>query len=124
MSRMHNPKNTRRPPLEEVQAFVDVATFGSFNAAGEALRISHSSLSRKVAHLEQWLGTALFQRTSQGVTLTGPGMQYFLRFRDGLRLIELPVKAGDGTSDENVQVSVLRGFGVFWLFPRHNKLIR
>jgi len=41
-------------PLDEIKAFVDVAQAGSFSGAAARLNVAHSSLSRKVDHLEHF----------------------------------------------------------------------
>lgn len=58
----------------ELRAFHAVAQSGSIRKAGELLDIAPSSVSRKVALLEQQIGTALLDRTSVGVNLTHAGV--------------------------------------------------
>ncbi|WP_213764422.1 LysR family transcriptional regulator [Caballeronia sp. dw_19] len=50
---------------------------GSFAAAGEALDMSQSGVSRSVARLEARLGIRLFDRTTRSVKLTDEGRRFY-----------------------------------------------
>ena len=58
--------------------FAEVAERGGFAAAGRALGLPTSRLSRRVAELEGRLGVRLLQRTTRRVALTDVGAQYLL----------------------------------------------
>lgn len=60
-----------------VELFVRVAELRSFRAAGEALGVPRSTVSRRVAELENALNTRLFHRTTRHVELTSAGKTYF-----------------------------------------------
>ena len=121
---MQQPHNQNgKLPLDEIEAFVAVAGAGSFSGAAEAMNISHSSLSRKVAHLEDRIGQKLLLRKANGVALTEIGAERFVRFRDALNLIGTSLGAVDGRrNSETVSISMLDSFAIFLLFPRHEKL--
>lgn len=112
----------RRLPLEEIQVFVEVAMAGSFSGAAERLNLSHSSLSRKVAHLEDQLGVRLFDRKAHGVQLTIDGAAHFLRFRDALDLIGGSMREVPRNQPDAVRLSLLQTFAISWLFPRHARI--
>lgn len=57
----------------ELRAFHAVAKSGSIRKAAELLDVAPSSVSRKVALLEQQMGTTLLERNSNGVRLTHAG---------------------------------------------------
>ena len=59
-----------------VELFVRVAELRSFRAAGDALGVPRSTVSRRVAELESALGTRLFHRTTRHVELTSAGKTY------------------------------------------------
>lgn len=59
--------------LEDVKSFLAVAEAGSFSGAALTLATSKSVVSRRVARLEDELGTRLFTRSSKGITPTEAG---------------------------------------------------
>jgi len=62
--------------IAAVELFVRVAELRSFRAAGDALGVPRSTVSRRVAELESALGTRLFHRTTRQVELTSAGKTY------------------------------------------------
>lgn len=63
--------------LNEIVVFTRVVQAGSFIAASKALGIPKSTVSRKVAELEQRLETRLLQRTSRKLSLTDAGRIFY-----------------------------------------------
>ncbi|PPG53324.1 LysR family transcriptional regulator [Rathayibacter sp. AY2B3] len=59
--------------LEQLTGFVEVARLGSFTRAADELHLAQPSLSRRIAALEQDLGSELFHRARSGSTLTPAG---------------------------------------------------
>jgi DNA-binding transcriptional LysR family regulator len=57
----------------DLRAFARVARLGSFAAAARELRVSTTSVSRRVVHLEEQLGARLLNRTTRKVSLTPTG---------------------------------------------------
>jgi len=62
--------------LNDMLYFAEVAERGGFAAAGRALGIPKSRLSRRVADLEARLGVRLLQRTTRSLSLTEVGQAY------------------------------------------------
>ena len=62
--------------LNDMLFFAEVVDRGGFAAAGRALNVPKSRLSRRVADLESRLGVRLLQRTTRKLSLTQPGEIY------------------------------------------------
>ncbi|MGD2083726.1 MAG: LysR family transcriptional regulator [Chromatiales bacterium] len=56
-----------------LQAFIEVAYSGSFSGAARRLFVTQPAVSKRIAALEEELGTALFDRSSRRVRLTDAG---------------------------------------------------
>jgi DNA-binding transcriptional LysR family regulator len=63
--------------LNDMLYFAEVVNEGGFAAAGRALGIPKSRLSRRVAKLEAELGVRLLQRTTRKLSLTTAGELYY-----------------------------------------------
>ena len=63
--------------LNEILVFAKVAETGSFSGAAKKLDMPKSTVSRKIADLEQRLGARLIQRTTRRLSLTDAGRAYF-----------------------------------------------
>ncbi len=70
--------------LNDMLYFAEVAERGGFAAAGRALGLPKSRLSRRVAELEARLGVRLLQRTTRKLSLTGVG-EIYLRHCSAMR---------------------------------------
>ncbi len=68
--------------LRQLRYFREVAQAQNFRAAAQRLRISQSSLSRRVADLEASLGVTLLHRDTRGVKLTPSGQILLARADD------------------------------------------
>jgi DNA-binding transcriptional LysR family regulator len=69
---------THHPPaLNEMALFAAVVAEGSFSAAARSRGIPKSSVSRRVAELEERLGVTLLERTTRKVTPTAPGARFY-----------------------------------------------
>lgn len=65
----------------ELTAFLQVAETGSFSLAAEALHLTQSAISRRVANLEARLDARLFDRVGRSVALTEAGRALLPRAR-------------------------------------------
>jgi len=59
--------------IQSLQAFIEVARKESFSKASETLFITQPAISKRIAALEDDLGTKLFNRINRKVTLTDAG---------------------------------------------------
>ncbi|WP_439569912.1 LysR family transcriptional regulator [Sphingopyxis sp.] len=63
--------------LEGIEIFVAVVDARSFTRAGEKLRIPASTVSAKVARIEDRLGVTLIRRTTRQFRITAAGQTYY-----------------------------------------------
>lgn len=83
------------PSFAEIEAFTAVVAHGSFSAAATRLGVAKSSISRRVASLEQRLGARLLQRSTRRLALTEVGERYHQQVAlalEGLRAAEDAVR--------------------------------
>jgi DNA-binding transcriptional LysR family regulator len=86
----------RRIKLRDLHVLLAVAEARSISRAAELLAISHPVVSRTISELEQTLGVRLFDRSSQGVSLTMHGQGFldcavavFDDLRSGVQRLEV-----------------------------------
>lgn len=108
------------PALPALTVFEASARHGSFTRAAEELNLSQSAVSKRVASLEAYLGTQLFERVRQRIVLTEAGHHYLARIRESLEIMEqatmeaLAFRRGESI----LNVATLPSFGNRWLLPR------
>ncbi len=92
----------------------------SFTRAAAELNVTQPAVSRMLGRLERHLGTRLFQRGGEGVSLTDDGLLLFRGVTDGFRSIEgaLDELRRRTTGLETVTLSVSSAFATHWLMPR------
>ncbi|MDQ8755325.1 LysR substrate-binding domain-containing protein [Sphingosinicella sp. LHD-64] len=113
------------PPLDGLNALLAAAEAGSFTGAAEMLGITHGSVSRRIAVLEAWLGTSLFDRHGRGVRLTPAGQRFAADARQALGTLSRSAdqwrpRRGRPT----VRLAVVPSFARLWLLPRLARLER
>lgn len=64
---------------------------GSFRKAADLLALKQSNLSRRVRHLEEQLGVALFERTNGGVRPTSAGQDFINGVRRVLNELQIVI---------------------------------
>jgi DNA-binding transcriptional LysR family regulator len=74
--------------LPDIALFVEVARTSSFRLAAARLKMPASTLSRRIAAMEQRLGVPLFLRTTRSVNLTALARPYFERCLEVLEAAE------------------------------------
>lgn len=78
--------------LRALEYFVAAAQTGSFSGAARTQGVTLAAVAKLISALEKDLGTALFDRTSRGITLTADGVLYLDACRPALEQI---TAAGD-----------------------------
>lgn len=100
-------------------AFEAAARTGNFSLAAEELNFCQSAISRQIRALEDRLGTELFVRDRQRVTLTNAGESYARDIREALRHIGAASQAIKSNPHmTSLHLAVLPSFSNRWLMPR------
>ncbi|QWT19926.1 LysR family transcriptional regulator [Bacillus sp. NP157] len=90
----------------------------SFTKAGEELSLTAAAVSAQVKLLESYLGTPLFVRSNNKLSLTSAGENYFPRIRDAFRALQHATDQIMGQRHASLRVAVPATFGTKWLVPR------
>jgi DNA-binding transcriptional LysR family regulator len=77
-----------RIDLNAVAVFVRIVEAGSLSAAARFLEMPKTTVSKRLATLEQSLGVALITRTTRKLHVTDAGMSYFERCQSAMRGLE------------------------------------
>jgi len=98
-------------PVEtaELAAFVRASEVKSLTRAAAELGIPRATLSRRLARLEERLGTRLLRRTTRSVAFTGAGEVFYQRARQVLEALadaEASVRRRDNVMRGEVRISV------------------
>lgn len=86
--------------LNAVSTFAKVVELKSFRAAAAALGIPKSTVSRKVAELEDVLGARLLERTTRSLRLTDAGRAYHVRIAPALDALMEAERAVDEQNEK------------------------
>lgn len=112
----------RLPPLNTLRFFEAAARHLSLRLAAVELGVTRGGVSRGIQGLEDWLGIALFARTSRGLMLTDAGKKLYpevQRFLVDISTASASLNAQLPRSQ--ISVSVAPSFARFILLPRLNE---
>lgn len=104
MIHVHEPIET-----SELLAFARVAEAKSFSRAAAELAVPRATIGRRLARLEQRLGTRLLRRTTRSVPLTEAGESFYRHAQlvlDAVARAEASVRRPEDALRGNVRVSV------------------
>lgn len=109
----------------DLQSFLAMARTGRLTVAARRLGVDHSTLSRRIAALEDAMRVKLFERRPAGFVLTPEGEALLgdaeaiesLTVRMGARL-----QAGTSQLTGNVRIGTPEGFGTYFLAPQLHQL--
>ena len=83
-----NPRRPGRlPPLNALRAFEVSARHLNFRAAADEIGVTQGAVAQQVRHLEDALGSRLFDRLPRGLALTHDGAAYFADVQRALHAI-------------------------------------
>lgn len=106
--------------FSRIEIFLSVADAGSFTAAGKALNMTGSGVSKQIQNLEDRLKAKLFYRTTRSVTLTEAGEIYYKRAANAvsnMREVEDELKDLQATPTGDLKVNLPLTFGHKYLAP-------
>jgi DNA-binding transcriptional LysR family regulator len=104
---------------DDLRIFIDVARVGSLTQAARALKLDHSTISRRLTRLEYAVGATLFERGRGGVALTEMGVAVMRRAEElaaGIRHLHADVSGS--TVAGLVRLATMEGIASLWLAPR------
>ncbi|WP_306111636.1 MULTISPECIES: LysR substrate-binding domain-containing protein [Roseovarius] len=106
------------PPFAAVKAFEAAARHKSFKHAAEELCLSPSAVSHQIRALEEYLDTALFERSGNRMDLTLTGRAYAGKLTGLLDLLDDSTRSVREAGDKPLRVLCTPGFAARWLVPR------
>jgi DNA-binding transcriptional LysR family regulator len=112
---------------DDIRFFVALAETGTLAAAARAMKISHVTVSRRLANLERNLGCALLQRRPDGYQLTAEGAAVLANALEMRRRVQ---EICDTTTDKGdtvkgvIRLSLTRTLADHFIAPRLTPFIR
>lgn len=106
--------------ISSLNAFIAVARFQSFSKASEALYLSQSAVSKRVATLEDELDTQLFNRVSRQISLTEAGRQLLPKADELVKQAEELQRYASTLSDDisgSLSIAIAHHIGLHRLPP-------
>ncbi len=107
------------PPFAALRAFHAAAVHGRFRDAAQSLGVTESAISHQVRRLEDFLRTALFDRSGPGVRLTAAGRRYLEQIDPAIRQIQSATDALlRPTGRQVVRLTLPPSLAASWLIPQ------
>jgi DNA-binding transcriptional LysR family regulator len=109
----------------DLRSFLAIARSGRLTVAAARLRLDHTTLSRRIAGLEQDLKAKLFDRSPSGYSLTDQGRRLLPMAEEMERAAMSAQDAVGGTAacvEGTVRIGTPEGFGSYFLAPRVARL--
>jgi len=106
--------------VSDMRIFTAVIDHGGLSAAGRDLHLSPAMISKRLARLEERLGTRLVNRTTRRLSLTDAGEGYYERCKrilDDIEEAEQIAASQNLTPRGAMKVSVPAGFGRLHVAP-------
>ncbi len=103
-----------------LQAFIAVARHESFSKASEQLFVTQPAISKRVASLEEELGTRLFNRVARQISLTEAGKQLLPKAQDLVDQAEDMQRYASNLSSDisgNLSVAIAHHIGLHRMPP-------
>lgn len=118
-----SPPRPKGPPLNALRAFEAAARLGGFSKAAEELCVTPGAITQHIKALEDWVGAPLFERRSQGVTLTAAGARLQPEFTAAFDKMGAAIHLLRDVNDTPlVHIAALPSVAQLWLSPRLPRL--
>ncbi len=106
------------PPLDTLVFFEAAMRHGSFTEAAAELFVTQAAVSKRIRQLEDWLGTALFERLGRRLVPTEIGR--YLAEKTGMTLdyLEQALRTIKRPDQPVVRIASVTSLATFWLQPR------
>lgn len=109
----------RFPSIDGLRAFEAAARLGSFERAADELSVTASAVGKRIAALEDLLGTPLFTRGAKPLALTASGKEYLAQVGAALGLLAaVPLHRRAVQRSEKLRVSAPPTFARQILVPQ------
>lgn len=106
---------------DDLRVFVQCAKIGSFRKAASRLKLSSSTVVRRIERLERTLDARLFNRLPDGVSLTDHGRS-ILYAAQQMELASYDVVRKGTLAEQfkrtSVTISITEGLGSYWVMPK------
>jgi DNA-binding transcriptional LysR family regulator len=108
------------PSPRTLLIFEAAARAGSCSGAAREFNLTQPSVSRNIATLESLLGTPLFTRSHNGMTLTQEGRILHSALTEGFQRVESAIREiiAQQARKQVVELSLSTAFVAHWLIPR------
>ncbi len=106
---------------EDIKTFREVMNGGTVRAAAKSLGVHHSTVSRRIEHLERALGVMLFERRPEGYFPTSAGEELARAagvFADDLIAVERHIAGRDNDLTGTIRVTMAEPFATSMFAPR------
>jgi DNA-binding transcriptional LysR family regulator len=106
---------------DDLKSFLACAKYKSFRNAAEELRLTSTTLMRRIDRLEERIGCKLFLRDQSGLTLSDDGAAMIGDVMEMERhAFNVFRRAAQSSNDAagTVRIAVTEGPGNFWILPR------
>ena len=106
------------PPFAALRAFHAAAMHERFRDAAASLGVTESAISHQVRRLEDFLRTALFDRSGSGARLTDAGRRYLEQIDPAIRQLQAATEAMVRPAGRNaVRLTLPPSLAATWLIP-------
>ena len=106
--------------LRAIEVFRRVIELGSFSAAAEDLSLSKAAISKNINELEDFLKTALINRTTRKLHITDSGQIYYDQIKnvlDNLESADLSIIESSDVLRGSIKISIPMTLGVLKINP-------